>query len=537
VGVLGLVGVIIAALATSGIGAAIAGGVKTALCTIASGGDCGERMPGEAEPSERRPDSLVFRDDGGTVGPSLGTGPYPIPGLPWDGSVSVGERSTDEPGLYLDASMQFDRSKCRLDNDGTPTVELGVTGTLRAGAMNEKENKGKTAGASADAYVGRDVSYRISTDPARAERISNRSEKPPTPVDPTSIPEGSSITLDESTFAGLDLGASYRGIQAALGYRRGQKVSAAVQRTDETHVQLTVGDADLVESSMSLALGTDAANVSVASDKALASGKTRQVDIDLATPAGQRVYQHFIKTGLLPERGAGVANPRSSRVIDYSASAQLGGKLAGLEGSLIVSDGNGQIVETTNPDGTTSVTQFAREDEVGITQQFTIGADGKPGPSSYSLRMQNVGGASAGQLAKQAGDDVGNPGAQDVTLNFDDDGLRLMRSAAVDQLQMHNPDLSRDEIKSILASGDQWRIDNSLRSPDPRVKFIAQTRDPFEIAKQIARMDGGDSAATAQWLADFGDRTTLARHGNGGNSGDHPEDAALAGPKLSEPGC
>ena len=529
---LALVSVIFAAFASSGIGADVGGAVKTAVCTIVSG-DCDDGAPAES-----RPDSLVLEGDGPpTRGPRFGSGPYPIPGVPWDGSVSVGERSTDEPGLYLDASMQFDRSKCRLDNDGKPKVELGVTGTLRAGAMNEKENKGKTAGASVDAYVGRDVSYRISTDPARAERISERSEEAPSPVDPTSIPEGSSITLDESTYAGLDLSATYRGIQGSLGYRRGRRVSAAVERTDRTHVRLTVGDADLVESSMALALGSDAANVSVAADKALAAGKTRQVDIDLNTPEGERAYQSFIRTGQLPERGAGVANPRSSRVIDYSASTELGGKLAGMEGSLIASDGNGQIVETTNPDGTTSVTQFARENEVGITHQLTIGADGKPGPGNYSLRLQNVGGSTAGQLAEQAGDDVGNRGNRDVTLNFDDGDLRRMRSAAVDQLQMHNPDLSRDEIKSILDSGDQWRIDNNLRSPDPRVKLIAQTSDPFEIAKQIARMDGGDSAATAQWLADFGGRTSLARHGAGGHNGDHPEDAALGGPELTEPGC
>jgi hypothetical protein len=526
-GVLGLVAVIVAALATSGVARTVADAVEQAVCSIASGSDCGDAEP---DASGADVDSFHHSDGGGSGGPAFGTGPFPVPGIPWDGSVSVGERSTDEPGLYLDASVQYDRSRCRLDGDGNPTVELGVTGTLRVGAMNEEENKGKTAGASVDAYVGRDVTYRISTDPERADRISERTEEPPNPVDPTSIPEGTAITLDESTYAGLGLGASYGVVQAELGYSRGHRVSSAVQRTDYTHVRLTVGDADLVQSTLALGLGSDAANVSVASEKALAEGKTRQVDLDLDTPEGQRAYQRFIKTGALPDAGKGVANPRRSSVIDYNASTKLGGKLAGMEANLIASDSTGQLVWTENPDGTTSVTQFGREGEVGLTHQFNVGADGEPGPSTYSLRLQGVPHSLAGPLAKQAGLDYDDRD-HDVTINFDDVDMQRMRSAAIDQLAMYNPDHSRAEIKAMLAAGEA----DGLASPDRTALFIAMQTDPLEIAKIVAT-HGGSSAAAARWLFDFGERTAMARHG-GGRLGDHPEDAAIDDPKLTDPGC
>jgi hypothetical protein len=530
-GVLALVALVVAVLATSGIGRTLTGTVESVVCSIASGGDCGDSE--QAASSETHVDSFHHRDPGGSGGPTFGTGPFPVPGIPWDGSVSYGESSTDEPGVHLDASIQYDRSKCRLDSEGNPTVELGVTGTLRAGAMNEKENKGKTAGVSVDAYVGRDVAYKVSTDPERAERISDRRAKPPNPVDPTSIPEGTAITLDESTYTGLNLGASYGVVQAELGYSRGRKVSAAVQRTDEHHVQLTVGDADVVQNSLVLALGTDDANVNVGSEKSLANGKTRQVDIDLRTPEGQRAYQGFIKTGVLPHEGKGVANPRTTNVLDYNASTKLGGKLAGLEADLIASDGTGQIALTEKPDGTASVTQFGREGEVGLTHQFTVGPDGRPGRSRYSLRLQDADQQWAGALAKQAGLDYDDRN-HDITVNFDDIDMRRMRSAAIDQLAMNNPDHSRDEIKRLLAAGEA----DGLASPDRSVLHIAMQTDPLEIAKIVATQGGGDSTAAAQWLFDFGEHTTMARHGSdAGRLGDHPEDAAIDDPKLSAPGC
>jgi hypothetical protein len=523
-GVLALVALIVAALATSDLGRHISDAAQGAVCSIAAGGDCGDDAP--------EPDSLVLSGDvPPTDGPGFGGGPYPIPGIPWDGSVSVGERSTDDPGLYLEASVQHDRSKCRLDAEGKPMVELGVTGTLRTGAMSEKENRGKTGGVSVDAYVGRDVSYKISTDPERADRIADRHEEPPSPVDPTSIPPGSAVTLDEYTYAGMDLGVSYRGIQAEFGYNRGRKVSAAIERTDTDHVRLTVGDADLVQQTLALALGTEDANVSASSDKSLADGKTRQVDIDLNTPEGQRAYQSFIKTGALPEAGKGVANPRSSKVLEYNASTKLGGKLAGLEASLIDTDSSGQIVETTNPDGTLSVMQYAREGEVGLSHQLTVGADGEPGPSRYSLRLQDVPGSLAGALAKEAGLDYDDKN-KDVTINFDDIDIRRMRTAAVDQLELHNPDKSRDEIKQLLAAGE----DTALASPDRVALFIAMEDDPLEVAAMIARVGRGDSASAARWLSDFGGTTTMARHG-GGRLGEHPEDAAIDDPKFTDPGC
>lgn len=124
-------------------------------------------------------------------------------------------------------------------------------------------------------------------------------------------------------------------------------------------------------------------------------------------------------------------------------------------------------------------------------------------------------------------------GDRDVTLNFDDVDMRRMRSAAIDQLQMHNPRYSRDEIKQMVAAGDT----DGLASPDRTALHIARQTNPLEIAKLVATQGGGDSAAAARWLFDFGESTTLARHGTGGHVGDHPEDAALDDPKLTAPGC
>jgi hypothetical protein len=529
-GVLALVAVIVATLAQSGIGRQVSGAVEDAVCSIASGGDCSDPEPAA---SEAQIHSFHHADGGGSGGPAFGDGPFPVPGIPWDGSVSFGRRSTDDPGVYLDASISYDRSKCRLDGEGKAMVDLGVTGTLRAGAMNEKENRGKTGGVSVDAYVGRDVSYKVSTDPRRADRISKRQEEPPSPVDPTSIPEGTAITLEESTYAGLDLSVSYRAVQAELGYSRGHKISSAVQRLDTDHVQLTVGDADLVQSTLALRLGSDEANVSASTEKALADGRLHQVDIDLRTPEGQRAYQNFIKTGALPRAGKGVANERRSEVLDYSDATKVGGKLGDLEANLITSDSAAQFVWTENADGSTTVTQFARDDEVGLAHDFSVDADGRITPGTYSLRLQDVPPEHASPLAKQAGLDY-DERSHDLVWNFDEVDMQKMRSAAVDQLDFANPDYTRDEIKELIASG---RADRYLRSPDAVVLHIASAEDPLDVARLIASQSrGGDSASMAQWLYEFGSHTAQAR-GHDTSLGQHVEDAAIDDIKVNEPGC
>jgi hypothetical protein len=529
-GVLALVVVIVAALAQSGIAHAITGAVERTVCSIASGGDCDDAEPAA---SEVHIDSFHHADGGGSDGPAFGDGPFPIPGIPWDGSVSYGQRSTDDPGVYLDASITHDRSKCRLDSEGKAKVDLGVTGTLRAGAMNERENRGKTGGVSVDAYVGRDVAYKVSTDPERADRISKRQEEPPSPVDPTSIPEGTTITLEESTYAGLDLSVSYRAAQAELGYSRGHRISSAVQRIDPDHVQVTVGDADLVQSTLALRVGSDDVNVSASTEKALAEGRLHQVDIDLTTPEGQRAYQNFIKTGALPREGKGVANERRSEVMEYSDATKLGGKLGDLEANLIADDSEGQVLWTERPDGTTTVSMFARDNEVGLAHNYSVGTDGRTGDHTYSLRLQDVPRQFAAPLAKQAGLDY-DENSHDLVWNFDDIDMQKMRSAALDQLDFANPDYTRDEIKELIASG---RAEEHVRSPDAVVLHIAAAEDPLDVARLIASQShGGDSPSLAQWLFDFGERTSQAR-GREGKFGDNPEDAAIDDMKVNATGC
>jgi len=402
-GLLLLVSAIVLALAGRGVADPVVDGIERAVCTMAAAGDgtgCSDAVGAGDEPDPDAgstaepvptadPVPTAPADPGGPEqGPALGDDPLAVPDLPWDGSVTVAGEVSDTSGLYLESSVTLQEDECRYDAAGNPVVSLGVTGTLKAGAGYDRENP--AGGVSVDAYVGNDVSYRITTSPETAQEWQDGDRPPPNPIDPSSIPEGSAITLDEASYDGLDLGATYRGLQLSMGFEEGRSASASVERVDADTVRVTVGDADLVRDSLGLAFGTDEANLEASSTRELTDGETRQVDIDVSTAAGRAAYEAFVRTGSIPDPGSGVDDPRTSRVVQYDGSTELGGTLGPWSASLFDRDATGTIVETTNPDGSITVAGFGRQDGVGVTTQFTVSPDGTEGPRSYVLALQGV---------------------------------------------------------------------------------------------------------------------------------------------------
>lgn len=523
-GMLLIVAVIVGALASGGVAEPIVNGVTRAVCTIAAGGDgagCGDAggeddpAPGGGGPDAgtSEPEPAAPADPNGpTQGPALGDDPLRVPDLPWDGSVTVSGEVSDTSGLYLESSVTLQESGCRYDAAGTPVVSLGVTGTLKTGARYDAENP--VGGVSVDAYVGNDVSYTVSTNPEAAQQMQDGDRPPPNPIDPSSIPEGSAITLDEASYDGLDLGATYRGLQLSMGFEEGRRLSSSVERVDGDTVRVTVGDSDLVRDSLGLAFGGDLASLEASSSRELSGGETRQIDIDVSTPAGLAAYEDFIGTGSIPDPGRGVTDPRTSRVVQYDGSTELGGTLGPVSGSLIDRDATGTIVETTNPDGTISATNFSRVEGVGITTQRTIGTDGTEGPRTYVLSLQGVSDDAAQFAAQWDGyEDYQNVRGGDLRMSFDDDDLAAMHEAAVDQIvyaaEREEMGYTREKIEQLLEDGEMV----TPFGENPGTTLLAEADEPLEMAQAMLQYSDGEADRLVYFLSEFQEGTAEARSG------------------------
>ncbi len=516
-GMLLIVAVIVGALASGGVAEPVVDGVTRAVCTIAAGGDgagCGD-AGGEDDPAPgggAGPDTRIPEREpaapadpvGPTQGPVLGDGPLPVPDLAWDGSVTVSGEVSDTSGLYLESSVTLEESECRFDAAGNPIVSVGVTGTLKTGARYDAENP--VGGVSVDAYVGNDVSYRVSTNPEAAQQMQDGDRPPPNPIDPSSIPEGSAITLDEASYDGLDLGATYRGLQLSMGFEEGRRLSSAVERVDGDTVRVTVGDSDLVRDSLGLGFGGDLAALEASSLYERSAGETRQVDIDVSTPAGLAAYEDFIETGSIPGPGRGVTDPRTSEVFQLDASTELGGTIGPLSGSLFARDRTGTTVGTTNPDGTISVVEFNRREGVGLTAQRTVAADGTEGPRTYVLTLQGVSDDAAQYSAQLDGyEDYQDVRGGDLRMSFDDDDLRAMHEDAVDQVVyahqvLYAEERTREEIEQLIED-DAARGGLAGRF----VATLAGADEPVEMAEDMWKSANGQpdssstSSATSRW--------------------------------------
>lgn len=501
-GMILVVAALVAGIAASAIGVTIAREIEAAICSIAATSCEAGAAPSSADTAAG---DAPGPGGGPSGGPPLGDVPAVlIPGVPWDGSISVEGDDTgagDFEGLYAEVTVTTEQRPCRYDADGRPTVTLGVSGELKLGTRADGRRGG--AAVSLDAYVGQALTYEINTDPATAEAIRDGAP-PPNPVDPTSLPPGTSIVLDEDTFVGLDLAASYAAMRASLGYRDGRRVSSAVQRVDEDTVRVTVGDADLVAQSVSLGLGTDDVNIGLTAESELTFGQTRQVDLDISTPAGREAYASFVATGLLPDPGsAGVSDAGRSEVMSYERASELGLHVGPLDATVLANDSAGQVIDTTNPDGSHSITQFARDSGVSLTRTSRTDADGNPvGEAQYVVRMQDVAGYLVDGFNQGAGEEP-DPGiaAQDVTMTFTDEDFEDMRRRAIDSLVDSNPDLSRaDVVRMIEEDGEHATLEGAQNTT---LLAIAAARTPADVAQALLDEARGDGSSLAYWLTIF----------------------------------
>ncbi len=545
-GVCALVAVLALAVAGSigPVGSAVAGTMRKAVCAVSLGSCPGGSGAGSGGGAPR---GSALDPNAPTSGPAIGSDPRTVgTGLPFPGSDSLTidpkkkGSTNDDPdykgpkaGYKVGVTATFTQttSPCSIDGTGTPTVTLSTSADIKVEGGADASGKGVGAGVTGS--IGNTTSYDVKTNPADADRINRGDVPPPNPVDPLSIPQGSSLVLNKDSYKGVDGSVTYRNITAELGYKDGHRVSSAVQRIDAGTVRVTVGDTDFIENTLGLKVGTDQVAAGIKIGSGFQDGKARSVDLDVSTKAGWDAYQAFISSGVLPARGAaGASNATTSTSATSTHTDTITGKLGPIGGTSGGTTVSGQIVETVHEDGSKVTTAFSRRGDTVVATEYDRDPSGRIVGEHYALHLQDVDHNYVDgyqQLTGNKGDSASN---RDLTLDYSAGDLDAMQNEALDQILAAQRGRggpfedggTREQLKAYLADhpyGEGLAPAGSVKD-NVILTDMAAAKEPSDVAVALLNSGLGSATGVVEFLMNFHYATLRARHDLGIADGSEP---------------
>jgi hypothetical protein len=535
-GVLVIVAVMIAGGIKLGLGATVGHHVRQAVCAVLQtrcDGGTTRTNPGHAP--VRGPGTVTtvgVDEEHPPSGPPINSGTG-IPILPFNGATvsychqpsgsngddgdpgDTGEGG-DGDGGEEGANGTFSVKVCDTitDSRGDPTLtplctetqELSVSSDLSVEVKGEVEKDG--TGASVTQGAGQDVDYQLNVTPSQVSAMQSGSMGQPNPLDPRSLPTNDSIVLDQDTYNSLDLGASYHGIEASLGYTSGHQVSTGIQSLGNGEMQIDVGDSDLVENALELSVGNDDLSADVGESQTATDGKLKQVDVDVNTPAGWQTYQNFLHTGTLPsDSDAGVSNPASSLVLNYDQEVKAEVNLFGLSAGFSSNPNSMSYAETKAQDGSTTNAFSYRVGDVTEVVNGAANADGVRQTTGYQLLLSHVAPSEVNGF-----DQIFGGGGQ---LNANDDAILSFSAAQLDQLQddavdtiAYNDKGNKEyntpaKVRAALAQNPNANVPGET-SPGFSLQALATAKGPVGVLSDLqAGSHLGDSSTLLDNLNTF----------------------------------
>jgi hypothetical protein len=486
-GALVVVSVIVAAIATSGVGTAIADGVERAVCRIV-GGDC-------SEPAVQR----LAADGPAIAGRDIAVLPFP-------GSLSVtcGYGETNEhackpagTGVSANGTITAERRRTSLNAEGCPQQTVSLTADLRVEAGQQTGPKAKPTGRLA-AYAGHSSTYAITAAPDQIDAMEGRDRSLPNPLDPRTIERGEAVQMSEEYYEGVGLERDYRAMQVSLGYDQGRRVSAGATRVDGRTMRVYVGDEEFVRNALSFGAG----GISVGFGQELADGKLRSVDIDIGTAEGWAAYQQFALSGRLPARGA-KGTKDSSDAVTYKASqsASVEAEFGNLKVGGLLTDSEGDYKKTTSQDGSVKHELSIRHDEVGLAVEVEKDRRGIES-RSYALNLEGVDPeVYANFQALNGGGDTRPPAGGNVRMEFSQYDLMGMRRQALEHIAFQMARAGVHPRPTVLEVADnlernhgtiRYGPENAEITIDPVDQSLAVARNPEEVLARLYRLADGD---------------------------------------------
>lgn len=306
------------------------------------------------------------------------------------GGVSAGPVTVnypEQPGpVKVEFSTSLEQEVVREDG----YVTLTMSAETAVSATGELELKAISVGGGVSA--GNRMTYEVRMKEEDFERMRRGEIPPPHPLDPSTLPDGGSVRLEQSQFAGtsMEAGISYHAVELGMSsdIREGSGMMIEMRREGDS-VQVTAGPKEFIENEGKISVGVGPVSVSGGRTDSLTNYQLRTATFDLSNPEGREAYSAFRESGRLPEReGPGVSNTLRLERVKYESQTEFGLELGPIELSAEGPANTGDMLITHNPDGTTTrslaLTYGGDHPDLAIEQRFD--AEGKliPGSERYT---------------------------------------------------------------------------------------------------------------------------------------------------------
>lgn len=282
-------------------------------------------------------------------------------------------------------------------DNGYVTVSVAAEASVTAsGSLNLNP---VSIGGSATA--GANATYTVRLSEEDYERLKSGEIPPPNPFDPSTIPDGGSVQLDQAQFQGTSLEAGFRHNALKIGLSgevtESEGSSLRVERNGDS-VQVTAGPTQSITNNATVSLGAGPASIELGNNTTLSNQTFATAEFDLSTPEGQAAYDAFSRTGSLPDQeGPGVDNVLTVQDVDFRSEAELRAKLGPLSFDFGGPVNTGHLTITTHPDGSQDLVGTARYSageavgpELTVTRSFDASGKEDTDKTRYSYNFDEL---------------------------------------------------------------------------------------------------------------------------------------------------
>ncbi len=368
---------------------------------------------------------------------------FDMPKVSSDGAVIGGNVSGKLDIGALSVSLKAKASVSLGSKDGVTTAK--VTGEVSATVAFD--GKLGPVGAKASISEGKTASYTVAMPDEWAAKVDVTSVNP---FIPSSMPTGTVVTMDESSFKDTKMGASFKALSVEAGIKESEGTSIAIEKTGDTTVRVTVGPTEGIDATFRVGLGLGKASVGVGRSDELDGRTMRTAEFDVSTPEGAKAYAAFVEQGVMPDKdGPGVKGVATIETTTVSSATSVDLKLGDSTLSHELARNEGKVTRTTLPDGTsTESARLAYGSNVPLELTRAYDAAGKEILSErrYSFEVK-VDEQNAETLSAALGEGAKVEPGKTVTVSFTEEEMQTYlehtrTTAAVGEL--------RDEFDELL---------------------------------------------------------------------------------------
>lgn len=349
-------------------------------------------------------------------------------------------------------------------------------------------------------FAGSRLTYEAVVTPEQGAQIADGElGAAPNPLDPLSMPVGTSVLLRGQALQGSAFELNYKAFTLGSTHTELDGMGFGVHRVDANIVEVYSGPVETVENELFLGLGRQGqASIGFGNERSFEEQEMQIARIDLRTEEGQAAYQQFMSTGQVPAWSPpGVSQSGTTQIFTGESETRFEVGVGGWQWGAELNSSETVVTQTTWQDG--SVEQVvsgrvgdnhlvevsssfdAAGEPVGSSTWRIVLADYDPALASYMQDAFNAGGESS------YGD---FDGGQHVQLTFTDAELMALQQMAHDEVS--STEYGRDLLAGIeagSAASNDFNVQLALAdTPGEVFAVIGNDFHQFQLAERMLGM-------------------------------------------------